>query len=113
MTSDVHSTQSTRSDRTGQRPTRSSTRIGDIGEYYAVTWLWDNGYEVFTNASNNGPVDIVAISPEGEIVLIDVKSTSGYNPSARTDRQKQLKVKYLIFDPTDRSLRFMEHRNDI
>lgn len=113
MASDALSMQSTKSAKTGQRRTRSSTRIGDIGEYYAVTWLWDNGYEVFTNAGNNGPVDIVALSPEGEVTLIDVKSTAGYKPSARTPVQKKLKVKYLIFNPDTRKLRFMEHRHDI
>ena len=25
------------------------SRKGDLAEYYAVTWLWDNGYEVFQN----------------------------------------------------------------
>jgi hypothetical protein len=25
------------------------SRKGDIAEFYAVTWLWDNGYEVFRN----------------------------------------------------------------
>ena len=27
----------------------NSNRKGDFAEYYAVTWLWDNGYEVFKN----------------------------------------------------------------
>ena len=27
----------------------SDSRKGDLAEYYAVTWLWDNGYEVFKN----------------------------------------------------------------
>jgi hypothetical protein len=27
-------------------------RIGDIAEFYAVTWLWDNGYEVFVNSGS-------------------------------------------------------------
>ena len=26
---------------------KSASRKGDLAEYYAVTWLWDNGYEVF------------------------------------------------------------------
>ena len=29
-----------------------SSRKGDMAEYYAVTWLWDNGYEVFTLSKN-------------------------------------------------------------
>ncbi len=28
---------------------KSASRKGDLAEYYAVTWLWDNGYEVFKN----------------------------------------------------------------
>ena len=45
------------------------SRVGDLAEHYAITWLWDNGYHVFKNCGCTGPVDIVAMSPEGEITL--------------------------------------------
>ena len=38
----------------------SPNRTGDIAEHYAVTWLWDNGYEVFKNCGCTGPIDIIA-----------------------------------------------------
>ena len=34
-----------------------SSRKGDMAEFYAVTWLWDNGYEVFKNCGCSGPID--------------------------------------------------------
>ena len=40
------------------------SRVGDLAEHYAITWLWDNGYHVFKNCGCTGPVDIVAMSPE-------------------------------------------------
>ena len=38
-----------------------SSRKGDLAEYYAVTWLWDNGYEVFRNTGCTGPIDLSLI----------------------------------------------------
>ena len=52
---------------------RSPSRVGDIAEHYAVTWLWDNDYEVFMNCGCDGPIDIVAVSPQGEVKLIECK----------------------------------------
>ncbi len=47
---------------------------GDKAECIAAMWLWDQGYLVCKNMSQQGPVDLVAIK-EDEVVLIDVKST--------------------------------------
>lgn len=91
---------------------------GDFAEYYAVTWLWDNGYHVFKNCGCTGPIDIVALSPEYEVVYIDVKTArlnSGRNftkTQILTPLQKQLGVVILSFDPRDRSCRFVEHRHE-
>ena len=46
---------------------------GDKAEYIAAMWLWDQGYLVCRNMSQQGPVDLVAIK-EHEVILIDVKS---------------------------------------
>ena len=46
---------------------------GDKAEYIAAMWLWDQGYLVCKNMSQQGPVDLVAIK-EDEVILIDVKS---------------------------------------
>ena len=96
-----------------------SSRKGDLAEYYAVTWLWDNGYEVFKNAGCTGPVDMVAMDSKGEIVLIDVKTArlkpTLNNPDGvksnrgRTKHQKKLGVKILVFNPVNRGLRFVDH----
>ena len=53
----------------------TSSRAGDLSEYYAVTWLWDQGYEVFPNAGSQGMVDMIAWNPETQqTILIDVKT---------------------------------------
>jgi Holliday junction resolvase-like predicted endonuclease len=46
---------------------------GDKAEYLAAMWLWEQGYLVCKNMSQQGPVDLVAIK-EHEVILIDVKS---------------------------------------
>lgn len=96
-------------DVTGLKPTDPS-RIGDMAEHYAITWLWDRGYQVFRNCGCTGAIDIVAIDPEGEIKLLDVKSYKDGRLSARTDIQKHLGVQYLHFNSATRKLRFVEHR---
>ncbi len=90
----------------------SRCRKGDFAEYYAVTWLWDNGYEVFQNSGCTGPVDMIAMDKKGNTMLIDVKT--GYKNTGsvhgRTKRQKKLGVQYLVFNVETRELKFMEHQ---
>ena len=93
-------------------------RLGDMGEHYATTWLWDNGYEVFKNSGCTGPVDMIAMDKKGKILLIDVKTAQ---PDLRrtnktvsctkpkTKVQEKLGVKFLLFDPDTRELRFANH----
>ena len=103
--------------------TKSSSRKGDFAEYYAVTWLWDQGFEVFQNSGCSGLVDMIAMK-DNKIILIDVKTfhkrsdkqTSdmvkgiGLKPSRfRTKEQIEIGVKILGFNPVSRKLRFMEH----
>ena len=91
-------------------------RKGDFAEFYAVTWLWDNGYEVFLNAGCTGAVDMIAMK-DGETVLVDVK-TAVYNAErgrstqrrVRTEEQKKLGVVFLTFNPDTRQLRWVDHR---
>ncbi len=93
------------------------SRKGDFAEYYAVTWLWDNGYEVFQNSGCTGPIDMIAMDKKGDITLIDVKTfCKRYRDDAnndisapRTKKQKEMGVKVLGFNPTNRELRFVEH----
>ena len=93
-----------------------SRRIGDIAEHYAITWLWDNGYEVFINPGANGPIDLIAYK-NGDCTLIDVKSLcqdkrdfSWSNAGTRTARQKEMGVVLLGFHPKTRKLRWIKHR---
>jgi len=106
---------------TGQRHIDvDSNRKGDLAEYYAVTWLWDEGYEVFKNAGSTGPIDLIAYNLETkETLLIDVKTfqeqkigNGNYSQTSntRSQRQKNLNVVRLGFHPITRKLRFVEHK---
>ena len=87
----------------------SSNRTGDIAEHYAVTWLWDNGYEVFKNCGCTGPIDIIAKDNKGNLLLLDVKTLSIDN---RTCSYVQIKlgVQLVGFNPETRKLHFVKHR---
>ena len=88
-------------------------RLGDLAELYTLTWLWDEGYEVFHNAGCTGPVDIVALK-DGEVHLFDVKHNSSKkanNARGRTPLQKKMGVKYIMFNPKTRKLRIVKHRS--
>ena len=90
-----------------------SSRLGDIAEHYAITYLWDKGYNVFKNSGCTGPVDLIAIDKKGKPLYIDVKTVRKERPhwrgSKRTDEQKKMKVQLLQFNPADRSLHFVKH----
>lgn len=86
------------------------SRKGDLAEFYAVTWLWDNGFEVFKNASCTGPVDIMAYKDE-TVYLFDIKHKEsnlrwGHR---RTELQKKLGVQIIEFNAATRGLRLVEH----
>lgn len=90
-------------------------RKGDFAEYYAVTWLWDNGYEVFQNSGCTGPIDMIALK-DGCTTLVDVKTMTKDTKSpvyrgkiSRTEKQKQLNVTFLLFNPATRKLRWARH----
>tara|TARA_B100000575_G_scaffold92161_1_gene73326 strand:+ start:370 stop:669 length:300 start_codon:yes stop_codon:yes gene_type:complete len=92
------------------KPKHSPSRTGDMAEHYAITYLWDNGYHVFRNCGCTGPVDIVAISPDGDVKLIDVKSYKDSRLSARTEEQKRMGVQYLHYNSKSRKIKFVKHR---
>jgi Holliday junction resolvase-like predicted endonuclease len=96
-----------------------SNRLGDLAEYYAVTWLWDQGYEVFRNCGCTGAIDLIAMDKEGKIILIDVKTMNIVAEKGvyrigtkRSDRQKELGVQFLGFIEETRQLRFIEHHDE-
>ena len=96
---------------------KSKSRKGDFAEYYAVTWMWDKGYEVFQNSGCSGPVDMIAIDKKGNHLFIDVKTagTDMHNSKPRSKhplnaKQRKLNVKLLLFNPDTRELRFVEQK---
>ena len=82
-----------------------TNRKGDIAENKAVNWLWEQGYEVFKNASATGLIDIVVVEPTtGDYLFIDVKiGTPGSGLPTRSPEQQFLKV---------RQLRYRKHLDD-
>ena len=103
-------------EKAGPKLISDSNRKGDFAEYYAVTWLWDNGYEVFKNSGSTGMIDLIAVR-DGEITLIDVKTDKvnktyykSYS-SQRTEEQKKAGVVILSFDAETRKCRFVKHKD--
>ena len=92
----------------------NKSRKGDLAEYYAVTFLWDMGFEVYKNCGCTGVVDLIAMAEDGTIVLFDVKTDQldCNMHSHRTEEQKRLGVQYLVFNPETRQFRFMDHRDE-
>ena len=92
-------------------------RKGDIAEHYAITWLWDQGYEVFMNAGSQGPIDMIAFDPVNKVTkFIDVKTSRNDSNlrgcgRVRSEIQKELGVVIITFDRKTRKLRWVKHRN--
>jgi len=111
-TSNALSTRSSKSGQAGRKLT-DANRLGDMAEHYAITWLWDEGFEVFHNSGCTGAIDIVGIK-DGEVYLFDVKMNSdpnrANNSTARTKLQKELGVQYILFDSRTRKLRLVKHK---
>lgn len=101
------------------------SRLGDVAEYAAVTWLWDQGFEVFKNAGCTGPVDLIAMDKDGKIILLDVKTyrrstgptiNSGSDSYTKTDslddNQVALGVQILGYDNRTGDFSFVNHRHE-
>jgi Holliday junction resolvase len=99
------------------KPKHAPSRTGDMAEHYAITWLWDQGYEVFKNCGCTGAIDLVAIK-DGKTILIDVKTMhkkepnrpNHYSTKGRTQVQKDNGVVHLGYHPIKRKLRFIKHK---
>jgi len=94
---------------------KTPSRKGDLAEYYAVTWLWDKGYEVFKNCGCTGLIDLIARDKEGNLIFIDVKTARRNNGDSMTKTdgltflQSRIGVRVLSFNPINRDLRFIKH----
>lgn len=92
-------------------PKLTNSRAGDLAEFYAVTWLWDQGYEVFLNPGSSGVIDMIAWK-DGEIKLIDVKSRGNTKYSRgrqRTPLQKELGVQIVFYNSQTRKMHWVNH----
>ena len=78
---------------------------GFTSHLHAIQYLTKLGYWVFDNISKQGPRDLMAMNEEGNILLVDVKSTSkrksgthaGYFiKRSPTKLQKKLKIRILM-----------------
>lgn len=101
-----------------------NNRKGDHAELKAVAWLWEQGYEVFKNSGCTGPIDLVAITPEGDTILIDVKMVLSQphledDPNKRrrsggniTEHQKKLGVQVLGYNLELDKFYFIRHPHE-
>ena len=56
----------------------STSKTGAIGEHVAAAWFMEKGFEVFLNASSDGPADLV-LWDGSKTLLVDIKTmTSPY-----------------------------------
>tara|TARA_B100001250_G_scaffold233857_1_gene200774 strand:- start:371 stop:706 length:336 start_codon:yes stop_codon:yes gene_type:complete len=83
---------------------------GTIGEYQAIVDLTKQGYHVALACNPQCPFDLVAVSENGDIRLIDVKSNTYRKKSKKTykkslkiyrcptAKQKKLKIELMMVD---------------
>ena len=97
----------------------SNSRVGDLSEFYSITWLWDQGYEVFPNAGSQGLVDMIAWHPvTGETILIDVKTSrktkfsKNDSSTSRSPLQIEKGIQILSYNADTRKLKFVRHRDE-
>jgi hypothetical protein len=84
---------------------------GSVGEHKAIIQLLEDGWHVAKSVDPQCPYDLVAVSEDGDIKLIDVKSVS-YRKNGKpnwtekslrinrvpTPRQKKMKIEILMVD---------------
>ena len=78
---------------------------GFTSHLHAIQYLTKLGYWVFDNISKLGPCDLIGLNDKGEILLVDVKSTSKrrtgnfagyYVKGVPTKQQKELGIRILM-----------------
>lgn len=75
-------------------------QTGAVAEEIAILHFLRNGYFVFRPILGFGPVDLVAINADGEILLLDVKAQNtrivrGRKSPTRIDRKRTILQKFL------------------
>jgi len=92
----------------GGKPTKLSTNVkGTISELQEVVNLTRQGYHCAIAVNPQCPFDIVAVSPNGDIQLLDIK-TNTYRKNVKsyrrkiwrspTAKQKKLGIKIIMVD---------------
>jgi len=84
-------------------------------EIIAVDWLLSQGCYTYTPTMEQGPIDVVALSPKGEWFFFDVKKASRRQDGTiisrlLTDKQKKLGVRLLYVDPTTGECHLYPHQ---
>ena len=72
-----------------------------MAEYYAVTWLWDNGYEVFKNCGCTGAIDLIGCPVNAEFVYTAAHS-SGFSGKIVTGDAGNAIVEILVNTPSQK-----------
>jgi len=84
-------------------------------EIIAIDWLLSQGCYTYTPTMEQGPVDIVALSPKGECLFFDVKKASRREDGSiisRTlkEKQKRLGVRLLYVDVETKECHLYPHQ---
>lgn len=75
-------------------------QTGAVAEEIAILHFLRNGYFVFRPILGFGPVDLIALNEDGEILLLDVKAQNtrivkGRKSPTRIDRKRTILQKFL------------------
>jgi len=78
-------------------------RDGKRSELIAASWLMSQNCYVYTPFIEQGPIDLIALTPKGELLLFDVKTVGRRKNGSiisrlLTDIQKKLGVRLLYVD---------------
>jgi len=89
--------------------------VGFVCEQIVIEHFLRLGYWVYTPVGRQGPIDIIAVSPDGEVLLIDAKAQSYRKDSSRTKVsrgltpiQKMLGVRIAYVNADTREVMFKE-----
>lgn len=96
---------------------RMNRRTGDIAEYKAFIWLFEQGFEVFQNVAGDGPADCVIWDKKtNTFTPIDVKTATKYvrkdgSVTYSCPKSENIRngVKYLLYVKEDDAFMWYEH----
>ena len=88
---------------------------GKQSELIAAAWLIGRGCYVYAPFIEQGPIDLIALTPDGEVLKFDVKTASRRKDGSvisrmLTQRQRKLGVKLLYVDRETLECHFYPHQ---